>query len=155
MISTRGRYALRVLIDLAEYEPGERIPLKDIADREQISRKYLESIMTMLSKADMVDAIHGKGGGFALNRSPEDYSVGELLRLTENNFAPVACLEAGASPCEKAGGCKTLPVWTRLNNLINGYLDSVTLADLMAEDDNRAGGDLSPLPDSREAYSSQ
>ena len=131
LISTRGRYALRVLIDLAEYEEDGYTPLKDIAGRQDISQKYMESIMTMLSKNKLVDGVHGKGGGYRLNRSPEDYSVGEILRITEGTLAPVACLERDAQPCPRAADCRTLPLWDKLNDMITGYLDSVSLADLM------------------------
>ena len=131
LISTRGRYALRVLIDLAEYEEDGYTPLKDIAGRQDISQKYMESIMTMLSKNKLVEGVHGKGGGYRLNRSPEDYSVGEILRITEGTLAPVACLERDAQPCSRAADCRTLPLWDKRNDMITGYLDSVSLADLM------------------------
>ena len=131
LISTRGRYALRVLIDLAEYEEDGYTPLKDIAGRQDISQKYMESIMTMLSKNKLVEGVHGKGGGYRLNRSPEDYSVGEILRITEGTLAPVACLERDAQPCPRAADCRTLPLWDKLNDMITGYLDSVSLADLI------------------------
>lgn len=131
LISTRGRYALRVLIDLAEYEEDGYTPLKDIAGRQDISQKYMESIMTMLSKNKLVEGVHGKGGGYRLNRSPEDYSVGEILRITEGTLAPVACLERDAQPCPRAADCRTLPLWDKLNDMITGYLDSISLADLL------------------------
>lgn len=131
LISTRGRYALRVLIDLAEHEEDGYTPLKDIAGRQDISQKYMESIMTMLSKNKLVEGVHGKGGGYRLNRSPKDYSVGEILRITEGTLAPVACLERDAQPCPRAADCRTLPLWDKLNDMITGYLDSVSLADLM------------------------
>ncbi|MBQ9990234.1 MAG: RrF2 family transcriptional regulator [Lachnospiraceae bacterium] len=133
MISTRGRYALRVMIDLAEHAGSEYVPLKDVAQRQNISRKYLESIMTILSKNDMVEGLHGKGGGYRLSRQPEDYRVGEILRLTENSLAPVSCLEEDAKPCERAAECKTLPMWTRLFHMINEYFDGITIADLAGE----------------------
>ena len=131
LISTRGRYALRVLIDLAEHEEDGYTPLKDIAGRQDISQKYMESIMTMLSKKKLVEGVQGKGRGYRLNRSPEDYSVGEILRITEGTLAPVACLERDAQPCPRAADCRTLPLWDKLNDMITGYLDSVSLADLM------------------------
>ena len=131
LISTRGRYALRVLIDLAEYEEDGYTPLKDIAGRQDISQKYMESIMTMLSKNKLVEGVHGKGGGYRLNRSPEDYSVGEILGITEGALAPVACLERDAQRCPRAADCRTLPLWDKLNDMITGYPDSVSLADLM------------------------
>lgn len=130
-ISTKGRYGLRVMIDLAEQRKSDYIPLKEIAVRQGISQKYLESIMTILSKNNYIEALHGKGGGYRLNREPSEYKVGEILRLMEGTLAPVACLESNAGPCEKAAECKTLPMWTKLNAMINDYLDSVSIADLM------------------------
>lgn len=131
MISTKGRYALRVMIDLAEQGKTEYIPLKEIAGRQNISQKYLESIMTVLSKNNFIEATHGKGGGYRLNREPEDYKVGDILRLTEGSLAPVSCLECGVKPCENADECRTLPMWRKLDEMINQYLDNVSVADLM------------------------
>ena len=131
IVSTKGRYALRVMIDLAEQNTQDRVPLKEIAERQQISQKYIEAIMTLLSKNGFVDAVHGKGGGYRLNKKPEEYKVGDILRLTEGSLSPVACLEKGAAECPRKGNCKTLPLWTKLDELVEGYLDSVTLADLM------------------------
>ena len=131
IVSTRGRYALRVLIDLAEHGDEDRIPLKDVAERQSISQKYIESIMTLLSKNGFVDGVHGKGGGYKLNRAPEDYRVGDILRLTEGTLAPVACLETGAELCPKKATCRTIGMWTKLDELIEGYLDSVTVRDWM------------------------
>lgn len=132
IVSTRGRYALRVMLDLVEHQTEERIPLKDISERQGVSQKYLESIMTLLSKNNLVDAIHGKRGGYRLNRKPEEYPVGEILRLTEGSLAPVACLESGSVNCERSAHCKTLPMWTKLGKLINEFFDSITLADLIS-----------------------
>ena len=131
MISTKGRYALRVMIDLAEQQRAEYVPLKEIAARQEISQKYLESIMVILSKNNFIEALHGKGGGYRLNREPKDYKVGDILRLTEGTLAPVACLGDDAKPCEKTAECRTLPVWENLYNLIINYLDSVTIAELV------------------------
>ena len=131
MISTRGRYALRVMTDLAEHNTDGYTPLKDIAGRQGISQKYMESIMTLLSKNSFVEGIHGNGGGYRLNRRPEEYKIGDILRLTEGSLAPVACLECGARECERASECRTLPMWSKLDALINDYLDGVTIADLM------------------------
>ena len=136
-ISTRGRYALRVLIDLAEHNTGEFIPLKEIAERQGISEKYLESIISVLSKAGLVDGLRGKGGGYRLNRPAADYSVGQILRLTEGSLAPVTCLESEENPCPRAGQCTTLPMWEKLDALINDYLDSVSLADLLTQTDGQ------------------
>ena len=132
LISTRGRYALRVMLELAE-RGGEHsyVPLKAIAEHHDMSQKYLESIMTVLSKNGFVEGAHGKGGGYRLNRDLSEYKVGDILRLTEGSLAPVTCLERDAQPCERASQCKTLPMWTRLNDMINGYLDSVSIADLL------------------------
>lgn len=131
IVSTKGRYALRVMIDLAEQNKSERVPLKEIAERQEISQKYIESIMTMLSKNGLVDAVHGKGGGYKLNKKPEDYKVGDILRLTEGSLSPVACLEKGAAECPRKNICRTLPMWTKLDELVEGYLDSISLSDLM------------------------
>lgn len=131
IVSTRGRYALRVLIDMAEHSDQERIPLKEIAERQNISQKYIESIMTLLSKNGFIDGVHGKGGGYKLNRNPQEYKVGDILRLTEGTLAPVACLEHGAAPCEMKSGCRTIDMWTKLDELIEGYLDSLSVADLV------------------------
>lgn len=131
MISAKGRYALRVMVALAEYRTDCFVPLKEIAAKQDISQKYMESIMTLLSKNGLVEGVHGKGGGYRLCRSPEQYRVGEILRITENSLAPVSCLECGAEKCERASDCRTLPMWSELERLINHFFDSVTLADLM------------------------
>jgi Rrf2 family protein len=131
IVSTKGRYALRVMIDMAEQNSDERTPLKEIAERQEISQKYIEAIMTMLSKNGFVEAVHGKGGGYKLNKKPEEYRVGDILRLTEGSLSPVACLEKGAAECPRKNTCRTLPLWTKLDDLVENYLDSVTLADLM------------------------
>lgn len=132
LISTRGRYALRVMIDLAEHQADSYIPMKAVAQRQGISLKYLERILPVLAKNKMIEGVTGKGGGYKLTRAPEEYKVGDILRLTEGDLAPVACLECGAEPCERAGECRTLSLWTGFNRVINEYLDSVTVADLMA-----------------------
>ena len=131
IVSTRGRYALRVLVEMAEHSSDERIPLKEISEKQGISQKYMESIMTLLSKNGFVDAIHGKGGGYMLNRKPEEYRIGDILRLTEGTLAPVACLEKNAEQCPKQNVCRTVGMWRKLDELIETYLDSVTIADLM------------------------
>lgn len=133
MISTRGRYALRVLAEMAEHSPDERIPLKDISEKQGISLKYMESIMTLLSKNGFVDGVHGKGGGYKLNRSPAEYKIGDILRLTEGTLAPVACLEKDAKPCERENSCRTLKMWRKLDDMIESYFDSVSIADLIEE----------------------
>ncbi len=132
MISTRGRYALRVMVSLARRGQQGYVPLKELAETEEISLKYLESIMTALSKAGLVEGVHGKGGGYRLTRASEDYSVGEILRVTEGSLAPTACVENGS--CPKIGHCATYPVWRKLDELINGFLDGVSLSELMTGD---------------------
>lgn len=131
MISTRGRYALRVLIDLAEHCTDGYIPMKEVAQRQGISLKYLEKIMPALIKNNMIEGLSGKGGGYRLNRRPDEYVVGDILRLTEGNLAPVACLGCDAKVCEKADKCKTLPMWKKYFDLTNEYFDSITIADLI------------------------
>ena len=131
MISTRGRYALRVMIDMAEHSSGEYIPMKDIARRQEISLKYMEKIRPLRVSEKLVEGVHGKGGGYKLTREPSEYKVGEVLRLTEGSLAPVACIDCDAEPCERAGECRTLPMWIELNRVINEYMDSVTLDQLM------------------------
>lgn len=131
MISTRGRYALRVLLDLAENNNGGYIPMKDVANRQELSLKYIERIMPVLSKNALVEGVHGKGGGYRLTNPPEDYKVGDILRLTEGDLAPVACLGCDAKPCDRAAECRTLPMWTDFYKLVNDYFDNITLADLL------------------------
>lgn len=138
MVSTKGRYALRVMVDLAEHNTGAYIPLKEIAERQEISRKYLESIMAALSKSGFVDALHGKGGGYKLSRGPGQYTVGSVLKLTEGTLAPVACLESARNPCGRAAACKTLPMWAELGRLIDGFFEGITVEDLVK---NAPGGD--------------
>ncbi len=133
MISTRGRYALRVLIDLAEHGGTGYIAMREIAERQDLSLKYLEKIMPLLVSRHMVEGLHGKGGGYRLTGKPSDYSIGEILRLTEGGLAPVSCLESGAEECRHTAECRTLPMWNELNDLINGFLDRKTLADLMRD----------------------
>lgn len=131
MISTRGRYALRVMIDLAEHQGEGYIRMKDVAQRQGVSLGYMEKILPVLVKNDIVDGIQGKGGGYRLSRKPEEYTLGEILRLTEGTLAPVSCLECGAAPCDRSADCRTLPVWSELDRIISGYLDGVTIADLL------------------------
>ncbi|MBO4937836.1 MAG: Rrf2 family transcriptional regulator [Oscillospiraceae bacterium] len=133
LISTKGRYALRVMIDLAEHQTDAYITLKGVAQRQGISEKYLESIIRMLVKAKVLESLRGKGGGYRLAKAPEQYTVGSILRLTEDSLAPVACLEDGADVCPKQDSCRTLPLWQGLDRVIREYLESVTLADLMKQ----------------------
>lgn len=132
MISTKGRYALRVMIDIAEHQHDGYIPLKEIAARQEISEKYLEAIVKSLVKERYLTGLRGKSGGYRLTKTPEEYTVGSILRLSEGSLAPVACLEQGSQQCARMADCPTLPVWRKLDELVNNYLDSVTLADLMA-----------------------
>lgn len=134
IISTRGRYALRVMLDLAENGNGDYIAMKKIAERQGISLKYLERILPVLTQNEIIEGVQGKGGGYRLTRKPEEYKVGEILRLTEGDLAPVSCLECGAAPCERSGECRTLPMWIKLHDMIGDYLDSVLLSDLMKKD---------------------
>lgn len=131
MVSSKGRYALRVMMELASRGNDRYTPLKEISAQLDLSQKYLESIMTTLSKAGMVDALHGKGGGYRLNRPVEQYTVGSILALTESSMAPVSCLEGEHNACQQAAACKTLPMWTELNRIVDEYLNSVTLASLL------------------------
>ena len=133
MISTRGRYALRVMVDLAEHAGDGYIPMKEVAAKQGISLKYLEQIMPALSKNGLVEGVHGKGGGYRLTRSPGEYTVGEILRITEGNLAPVACLACDAEPCGRADECKTLSMWRGYQDLTNEYFDGVTLASLAGD----------------------
>lgn len=139
-ISTRGRYALRVMCDLAEHTDGNDIPLRDIAERQEISQKYLESIMFGLSKAGLVDGKHGKGGGYRLVRDCKDYTVLEILQTTEGDLAPVACLDCGAPACGRAQECRTLPLWKDFYRLVAEYFNGVTLAELTGADGEKIGG---------------
>ena len=131
MISTRGRYALRVMIDLAEHGGGDFVPMKEVAARQEISLKYIERIMPLLTKENLVEGQHGKGGGYRICRPPEDYPVGEILRATEGGLAPVACLECGAKPCPRAAECRTLPMWKKYYAMTNEFFDGISIADLM------------------------
>ena len=131
IVSTRGRYALRVMIDMAENGGSKYLAMKEVSERQNISLKYMEKITPVLVAAKLVEGIHGKGGGYKLTRRPEEYTVSEILRLTEGDLAPVACLECDAEQCERTAECRTLPMWRELDRRINEYLDSVTLADLM------------------------
>ena len=131
LISTKGRYALRVMIDLAEHQTDGYIPLKEVAQRQDISEKYLETIIKLLVKANILNGLRGKGGGYKLRKAPEAYTVDSILRLTEESLSPVACLEENADACPRMGNCRTLPLWQGLDKVIHEYLEGVTIADLM------------------------
>lgn len=130
-ISTKGRYALRLMLDLAEHNTGEVVRMKSIAERQNISEKYLEQIISILNRAGYVKSTRGAQGGYRLAKSPEQYSVGMILRLTEGSLAPVSCLEDEENMCERQESCATLEVWKRLDDAIKGVVDSITLADLV------------------------
>ena len=134
LVSTRGRYALRVLLDLAENQTEGYIPMKAVAERQDLSLKYIEKIMPVLSKNRYVEGVHGKGGGYCLSRAPEDYKIGDILRLAEGDLAPVACLGCDAETCDRAEECRTLPMWTEFYQMVNDYFDGITLADLMKKE---------------------
>ena len=127
IVSTKGRYALRVMVSLAQRAGEEYIPLKEIAEQEGISQKYLEAIMTTLSKAGFVDAVHGKGGGYRLNRKPESYTVGSILKLTEGGLTAVSCTAQGAAACSRSECCNALPMWEKLDKMINDFLRALPL----------------------------
>ncbi|MBQ8642166.1 MAG: Rrf2 family transcriptional regulator [Clostridia bacterium] len=140
-ISTNGRYALRMLLDLAEHPNDGFIALKDIAERQNISKKYLEQIVPILGKTDFLRTNRGFQGGYRLARTPDQYTVGEILRLTEGSLAPVACLEHDPIECERSGDCATLPVWQGLYRVVNEYLDGITLQDIMDQQKERHTND--------------
>ena len=134
LISTRGRYALRVLLDLAEHDDGKYIPMKEIAERQDLSLKYIERIMPALTQNCFVEGVQGKGGGYRLVRHPKDYKIGDILRLMQGDLSPVSCLECDAKPCDRAGECLTLPMWIKFKNMIDEYFDGITLENLLAGD---------------------
>ena len=136
MISTRGRYALRVLVDLAEQDSDRYITLREIAERQEISEKYLESIVKDLVKAGFLEGLRGKGGGYRLGRNAEDLNVFDILQIMEGTLAPVACLEEGSRPCARGGDCRTLPLWRGLDEVVREYLGRFTIRDLAREGGN-------------------
>ncbi len=137
MVSTKGRYALRVMTQLAANEDNAFIPLKEIANDQGISFKYLESIMSTLVKHGLVEGASGKGGGYRLVRTPDKYSIGEILRVTEGTLEPVSCTATNGENCERSKYCMTFPIWKELSDLINGFLDSKTIADILDGDPER------------------
>ncbi len=134
-ISTKGRYALRIMIELAVRNSDCYIPLRELTESQGISVKYLEAIISVLVKANFVDGLRGKGGGYRLSRNPEEYTVGSILKLTEGSLAPVSCLECDVNTCERADICPTLPMWKKLYNMINDYFESITLKDILEDKD--------------------
>ena len=139
MISTRGRYALRMMIDLAEHQKDGFVALKDIADRQNISKKYLEQIIPVLNRAELLQTMRGFGGGYKLLKAPGEYTVGEILRATEGSMAPVACLEGQINTCPRSAECTTLLVWEGLYRVVNNYLDGITLQDILDKKSENAG----------------
>ena len=133
LVSTKGRYALRMMLDLAENSAGSYVPLKEIAERQNISLKYMEAIMPNLVKAGLVSAIQGKGGGYMLSKNIGEYTVGEVLKASEGSMVPVACLEGGFE-CPRSSICKTRKVWEKMDLMIDGYLDNLPLSDLLEDD---------------------
>ena len=134
IVSTKGRYALRVMIDLAEHQSEKYVPLKEVAARQEISEKYLENILKVLVQNGFLEGLRGKGGGYRLTRSPDQYTVEEILLLTEGSLAPVSCLTQNASPCSRMADCRTYEMWKGLNELISNYFSKITLADLALPD---------------------
>ena len=133
-VTSKGRYALRIMIDLAQHRDEGYISLKTISDRTQLSMKYLEMIVGNLKKAELVDSTRGKEGGYKLNKTPGEYSIGEILRCIEDNLAPVACIKEGEIQCDRSGACLTVPMWKELDDITNAYLDTVSLEDLLTGD---------------------
>ncbi len=130
LVSTKGRYALRVMVDLAEHQGDGRIPLKQIADRQGVSEKYLENILATLVRNNVLSGMRGKGGGYRLTKDSSEYTVGQILRLTEGSLAPVSCLNDTCEKCPRTQECPTVHMWSELDTLINSYLDGVTIEDL-------------------------
>ena len=145
IVSTKGRYALRVMIDLAEHRSEKYVPLKEVAARQEISEKYLENILKVLVQNGFLEGLRGKGGGYRLTREPDQYTVGEILTLTEGSLAPVSCLAQGAASCPRMSSCRTYDMWKGLDDLIEDYFGKITLADLAAPDE--AGNRLCYLND--------
>lgn len=130
-ISTKGRYALRLMLDLAKNQGSGYVSLKDVSERQNISRKYLEQIVPLLTRADILHTARGFQGGYRLTKEPARYTVAEILRLTEGNLAPIACLEPSAPICQRRADCEMLPIWQGLQRVINDYLDGITLQDIL------------------------
>lgn len=144
MISTKGRYALRVMIDLAHCPASSYIPLRVITERQNISTKYLESILSTLVKANLITGVRGKGGGYKLSHPPEEYTVGSILKLTEGSLAPVACLDAKKPACERQENCPTFPMWNKLDQMIDDYFEGISLADLAEQPKDGSYGNCIP-----------
>ena len=130
-ISTKGRYALRLMLDLAIYNTGEPVSLKDVARRQQISEKYLEQIISVLNKAGFVRSVRGAQGGYMLTKEPAEYTVGSVLRLTEGDLTPVSCVGMDSVDCDRRDGCVTVRIWEQLNEAVNNVVDNITVADMV------------------------
>ena len=133
IVSTKGRYALRVMIDLAEHQSEKYVPLKEVAVRQEISEKYLENILKVLVQNGFLEGLRGKGGGYRLNRRPEEYTVGSILKLTEGGLAVVSCTAEGPAACARQACCETRPMWDKLDKMIDDFFEGITLADLLKE----------------------
>lgn len=131
MVSTKGRYALRIMLDLAQQEPETYISLTSVSGRQGVSVKYMEAIVAILNRAGFVESQRGKDGGYRLRCKPAEYTIGSILKLTEGSLAPVSCLECDQNGCDRADGCLTLPMWQHLDEIIDGYLEKITLQDLL------------------------
>ena len=131
MISTKGRYALRIMLDLAQHKDGGYVSLTEVSERQGISVKYLELVVSILNRSGYVNSMRGKNGGYKLSREPYEYTIGSILKLTEGSLAPVNCLHDGESDCEKSNVCLTLPMWRELDSIIDDYLENITLYDLL------------------------
>ena len=142
-VSTKGRYALRVMIDLAQHSEDGFISLKEIADRQEISMKYLEMIVGILNRADFVISLRGKSGGYKIAKAANEYTVGSILKLSEGNLAPVSCLDCAVNQCERADNCITLPMWKELDKVVDDYLENVTIQDLIDKQRNANEGNYS------------
>ena len=143
MISTKGRYALRLMIDIAAYSNGEVVSLKDISNRQNVSIKYLEQVVSLLTKNGMLMSVRGNNGGYRLTRSASSYTAGEILRAAEGTLAPVACLQCDPIQCDRVEICSTIDFWKGFNNVINNYVDNITLEDLANKEKEKIGNDYS------------
>lgn len=141
LVSTKGRFALRMMVDLAQHVQNEKCSLKEISTRQNISLKYLEQIVPLLTRSGLIRSMRGSRGGYHLSRRPDQYTVGDILRATEGNMLTLPCLDENAPPCNRRNECVTLPFWSGLQNAIDGYIDSVTLEDLLLESQGTAGDD--------------
>ncbi|MBR6071274.1 MAG: Rrf2 family transcriptional regulator [Acholeplasmatales bacterium] len=143
MISTKGRYALRVMIDIASYSNGEPVSLKDVSKRQEISVKYLEQVVSLLVKRGYLLSVRGNNGGYLLSKDPKDYTIGDIIRCAEGTLAPVACLQTDCNTCNRSDICSTIDFWKGFYDVVNNYVDSVTLEDLKNKELEKIGNDYS------------